>query len=514
MTRTKNAFRNTIVSLGGYVLIFLFGVVIRRLFLENLNFENLGYEGLFTTILLVINTLDFGVGSVLLYRLYRELSGGSEAQARRMLLVFSRFYRWVALVILVVGIGIMPFLRYLIRDPVTDWNYVYTIYLIQLLGNVGIVYLTYYRLLLQAAQRVSDAVTIETVTRIAFQIIKAIIIVKTRNFILYTMAAVVCNLLSAGLVAIRSRKRFPELFIREDISGWFRDRQFRSEVLGASVLRFTQTASYLTDTILISATLGIRTVALYGNYTMIGNSVLAGFASAINPVSGTAGNFANTEHPDACYGMFRMIDLISFMIASFVLSSLWLLFQPAISLLFGVQYLLPFSFVVVYGLYCYLFLKDNSIKIFRETVGKYADQRNWAISAAIVNIVISLVGVSLFGITGILAGTVSSMLLAQAGDYTIACRHRFFQPIFKNILRSYAFLLLAAAEMTLTLLICRMFPFSIGGVALRCLLCLIVPNGINLLLFHKSSAFSWILAYLKKILNIILKREEPDEAVQ
>ena len=512
MTRTKNAFRNTVVSMGGYVLIFLFGVIIRRLFLDNLNFENLGYEGLFTSIMLVINTLDFGAGSVLLYRLYREFSSGSEAQARRTLMVFARLYRWIAVLILLVGIGVMPFLKLLIREEITDWSYVYTIYLIQLLGNVGFVYLTYYRLVLQASQRISDAVTIETVVRIAFQIIKAVVIVTTRNFILYTMAAVASNLLTAILVAVRSKSRFPALFLPEDVSFWYRDKQFRREILSVFVLRFTSTATYLTDTVLISAVLGIRSVALYGNYTMIGNSIVMGFVSALNPVSGSAGTFANTEQPEACYGIFRMIDLISFVMASFVFTSLCALFQPAISLLFGVQYLLPYSFVVIYGLACYLTLKDNSIRIFRETVGNYTDQRNWAISAAVANIVVSLIGISLWGMAGVLLGTVASGLLVQAGDYVVACRHRFFQPFYKSMLRSYSFLLLALFEMAVTVLLCRMLPYSIGGVLIRCLLCLVVPNTINFVVFRKTDAFARMLTYLMKVLHIVRGQDEPEEA--
>jgi O-antigen/teichoic acid export membrane protein len=508
MTRTKNTFRNTAVSVGGYLLIFLFGIAIRKLFLENIDFENLGYEGLFSTIFFVLNTLDLGAGSVLLYRLYRDLSGDKEASARRTIQIFARLYRWVALIILLAGIGAMPFLRYLIRDSVSDWGYVYTIYLIQLLGSVGIVYLTYYRLLLQASQRLSDAVTIETIVRIAFQVSKAFIIVYTKDYILYTIAAVMCNLLSAILVARRSRARFPALFAREDVTGWYRDKRFRSELLSASVLRFTQTAYYLTDTILVSAVLGIRAVALYGNYTMIGASILVGFKSILHPVSGSAGNYANTEDPVACYRMFRMIDLIGFSIASFVFASLCTLFQPVVSFLYGTQYLLPFSFVVVYGLYCYLFLKDNSIRVFRETLGKYADQRNWALSAACANIVFSLLGIRLWGITGVLTGTVLSALLTQIGDYTVACRYRFFQPLHRNLLRSYGFLLLAFAEMALTVLLSWNLPVSIGGIALRCLLCLIIPNAINLILFRKTDAFQQMLSYWEKMVRFVFKRAE------
>lgn len=510
MTRTTNTVRNTLISIGGYILIFVFGIAIRKLFLDNIDFENLGYEGLFSTIFNVLYTLDFGVGSVLLYQLYRATSNENASDIQHLMFTFARLYRLVALTILIVGIGVMPLLHYLIRDPISDWNYVYRIYLIQLIGSAGVVSLTYYRLLLQARQRLSDAIMIETIIRIAIQVVKALIIILTKNYILYTIAAVFCNLLSAILVARRSKKRFPTAFGRRMTPGTFLDKGFRGELWNASILRFTQTIYFLSDTILVSAVLGIRAVALYGNYTMIGTSVLAGFQSALRPVSGSAGNYANTENKEDCYRMFRMIDLVGFFVASFVFTSLCTLFQPVVSFLYGTQYLLPFSFVVVYGVYCYLYLKDNSIRIFRETIGEYAQQRKWAVAAAAGNIVLSLLGIHFWGITGVLAGTVISALLMQAGDYTIACSYRFIRPVIRDIGRSYAFLLLACAEMISCVLICIPFPISIGGIAMRGLVCVALPNVINLLLFHKTEAFGYMRMYIDKSLKLIQGKRVKD----
>ena len=138
MKRTTNALRNTLISFGSFILIFLFGVGIRRLFLDNLSIEYLGYEGLFSNIFAVLSTLDLGAGSILLYRLYRAIAENSEGEIRKLLAMYARLYRLVAGVVLLLGLAVIPLLSLLIRDEISDWNFVYLIYIMQLVTTVGV----------------------------------------------------------------------------------------------------------------------------------------------------------------------------------------------------------------------------------------------------------------------------------------------------------------------------------------------------------------------------------------
>ena len=101
MKRTNNALRNTLISVGSFVLIFVFGIAIRKLFLQNISIEYLGYEGLFSNIFAVLSTLDMGAGSILLYRLYRAIATNSEDEIRKLLAMYARLYRLVAGVVLI-----------------------------------------------------------------------------------------------------------------------------------------------------------------------------------------------------------------------------------------------------------------------------------------------------------------------------------------------------------------------------------------------------------------------------
>ena len=513
MKRTNNALRNTLISVGSFVLIFVFGIAIRKLFLQNISIEYLGYEGLFSNIFAVLSTLDMGAGSILLYRLYRAIATNSEDEIRKLLAVYARLYRLVAGVVLVLGLAAIPLLHLLIRDSVSDWNYVYLIYLIQLVSTVGVLYLSYYRLLLEAHQRVSDAVIVETSIRIATQLLKVIIILYTKNYLIYLSVGVLYNLVSALFIALRSRRKYASLFGGAYDKQYFREGSFRSELKNSSLIRMAQTVFYLMDTILVSSLIGLKAVALYGNYTMIGGQILLGFNAMLQPIRASAGNYANTESREDSYRIFKIVDLIAFFLASFVLTSLFTLFQPTIACLYGAQYLLPLAFLAFYSLYCYLIIKDNAIRMFRETVGEYKQEKFWSVSGAAVNIVLSLIGVHFFGIAGVLMGTFLSELVLEAGAYFIAYRHRFQLPVRTGFWRSYRFLLLAAAEAALTYAVTRWIPVSFAGIALRCVFCVAVPNGLNALLFHKTEAFGMMLGYMKKMLSIVKIRHNSTEEI-
>jgi hypothetical protein len=139
MKRTTNALRNTLISFGSFILIFLFGVGIRRLFLDNLSIEYLGYEGLFSNIFAVLSTLDLGAGSILLYRLYRALRKTARRNPQT-----SRHVRAPVPAggggCALLGLAVIPLLPLLIRDEISDWNFVYLIYIMQLVTTVGVLY--------------------------------------------------------------------------------------------------------------------------------------------------------------------------------------------------------------------------------------------------------------------------------------------------------------------------------------------------------------------------------------
>ncbi len=97
-------------------------------------------------------------------------------------------------------------------------------------------------LLLEAHQRVSDAVIVETSIRIASQILKVVVILYTKNYLIYLSVGLLYNLVSALLISFRCRREFASLLGGPFDKQYFKEGLFRSELKNSSV-SLSQTVS-------------------------------------------------------------------------------------------------------------------------------------------------------------------------------------------------------------------------------------------------------------------------------
>ena len=73
-TRTEYSLLNIITGLGGYALNTIIGLICRMVFTRTLSAEYLGIGGLFTNILSMLSLAELGIGSAIVYALYKPLA--------------------------------------------------------------------------------------------------------------------------------------------------------------------------------------------------------------------------------------------------------------------------------------------------------------------------------------------------------------------------------------------------------------------------------------------------------
>jgi len=115
-SRIKNSFYNLITGIGGQIVQILLKFVTRTVFIHMLGEAYLGVNGLFTDILSLLSITELGFDTAMNYRLYKPLAENDETRLRMMLKFYKTVYVTIGIVILALGIGIMPFLKFLIRD--------------------------------------------------------------------------------------------------------------------------------------------------------------------------------------------------------------------------------------------------------------------------------------------------------------------------------------------------------------------------------------------------------------
>ncbi|MGN0556751.1 MAG: lipopolysaccharide biosynthesis protein, partial [Acutalibacteraceae bacterium] len=165
--RTKNASRNMLfgVALKLYQIIMPFAI--RSVILYYLGVEYLGLNSLFTSVLQVLNMAELGVGSAMVFSMYKPIAQDDNATICALMKLYKWYYRVIGAVILVAGVAITPFIPKLIKGDVPPDMNVYVLYLMNLAATVLTYWLFAYRnSVLQAHQRgdVASKVGIATET--------------------------------------------------------------------------------------------------------------------------------------------------------------------------------------------------------------------------------------------------------------------------------------------------------------------------------------------------------------
>ena len=72
--RTKNSIKNTIVSFSSNLLTIVIGLIAQGIFIKILGSEYLGINGLFSNIISMLGIVELGVGSAIIYHLYKPIA--------------------------------------------------------------------------------------------------------------------------------------------------------------------------------------------------------------------------------------------------------------------------------------------------------------------------------------------------------------------------------------------------------------------------------------------------------
>ena len=116
--------------------------VCRTVFIYSLGKTYLGFNGLFSDILSLLSLAELGVGTAILYSMYKPAAQGDHKKVAALLNLYKRVYNSIGIVITAVGLCLTPFLKYLISD-VPDMREVPIIYILYLLNTTASYFFVY-----------------------------------------------------------------------------------------------------------------------------------------------------------------------------------------------------------------------------------------------------------------------------------------------------------------------------------------------------------------------------------
>ena len=179
------------------------------------------------------------------------------------------------------------------------------------------------------------------------------------------------------------------------------------------------------------------------------------------------------------------------------------LFQPIIGLIFGKNFIIDNFTVGIIVLNNYLSGMRKVLNIYRDATGVYYHDRYKPIFESIINLVVSILLVKKIGLPGVFIGTTVSTILACFWIEP----HIVFKYVFQQSSREYFFwyfkkLIICLVIFLVTKGLCSLITLDLlWEVIVKGFVCIIVPNLLFVLIYHKNDDYKYYVELIKTIIT-------------
>lgn len=208
-TRTEYSVLNIMAGLGGYAVNTLMGLVCRMVFTRTLAVDYLGINGLFTNILSMLSLAELGIGSAIIFALYKPLAENDKDKIASLVKFYGRCYQVIGIVVAVAGIIVMPFLNLLIPEPPAIQENLYLIYAFYLFNTASSYFFSYRSSLLMAAQQNYIVTGVSYLITIIQSIAQMAWLLVTHMYIGYLVIQSIGTLIYNITISYIAKRKYP-----------------------------------------------------------------------------------------------------------------------------------------------------------------------------------------------------------------------------------------------------------------------------------------------------------------
>lgn len=453
----------------------------RVIFVQFLSKEYLGVNGLFTNILSVLSMADLGMGTAMMYALYEPIAQGNEKKISALVAFFKKIYRYIAGFILIVGMLLTPFLKYIVNldKPIPYLECYYWLFLM----NTVFSYLFVYRTTLLLADQKEYIIS---KWRMIFQIIafvgKTVVLLILKNYIIYILIGNICVLLENYVENRVAYYRYPYLQLRALDLEQEEKRKIFKNVKALFLYRVCGTVQNNTDAILISVFVGTVVVGSYSNYALVVSSIVSIITMLFGSLKASVGNMiAEKDDSENKYFIFNVLERFTYWLIGFCAVCFWVLMQDFIKIVFGRDYLLDSALLVCIIANFYTSNIRQNIWTYRETAGVFQETKYVTLVTATINLVLSVILGYYLGIHGILLATViARMIYAWWKEPIVLYSRCFSKPVCEYFIKYVLNVLVLVITCGITSALSQFTKglSEILSFMMKLLICIVVPNTI------------------------------------
>lgn len=514
--RTRNSVLNLTFGLGRQLLSTVFKFIRRTVFIHTLGTAYLGIGGLFSELLSMLSLTELGLGTAINFQLYKPIAENDGKRVRILLKFYKQAYRVIGFVILGFGVCLIPALRFLIKDYDTlkalniNAVLIFLLYLLQSVSSYW--FFAYISTVMNANQKKYILDIVGIIVSIFTNLVQIIVLVFFRNFVVYTAIIIVFNIITNIVNALIARKFHPNYFIKED------EKLSKDEVVslfkdcGALfIYKVNGVVLKATDNTVLSAFIGLAIVGLYSNYLVFYNTIKSILGKVYTAVKASMGNLFATSGIEKKYKFFEIMNYLTVILYGTAAVGVAVCADEVVTVWIGKDYVIKQPFALLVGIEILLYgLKINLGQI-RNISGAFRQMWFRPVLGIIINLFVSITLVQIFGIYGVIIGTITADLSTYfLVDPSVIHKFSFegFKPVSAYYIRNVRYFFILVAVGILDRFACGLVLPNKGWLSVITHIAIVsvtVP-GAFILLFYKSHECQYLFGLAGKILATVKKR--------
>lgn len=407
MTRSKKLAINTIVSLMHQIITLVCGFVLPRFFLTCYGSEINGLVSSISQFLGFITLAECGVGAVVQSSLYKPLAEKNEEQISKIIISSEKFFKKIALILVVYTVVLMIAYPIITLD---SFDYFFTfslIFTISISSFAQYYFSMSYRLLLNADQLAFVQLGAHSITLILNTVVSIILmklgcgvhIVKLTTSIIFLIQPVVLIIFVKKHYKLNKSLVLTEEPIKQKWNGL-------AQHIAAVILTNT-------DTIVLTLFSTLSNVSIYAVYNLVVTGIKQIVTATTTGMQSMLGNMYAKNEREALDKAYSNIEWLLHTVTVIVFGCAGILIVPFVQVytagITDANYIVPIFAILITlanGAYC-LRLPYNMMVL---AAGHYKQTQWSAIFEAILNILLSVLMVSKYGLIGVAIGTFVAMI--------------------------------------------------------------------------------------------------------
>lgn len=505
MNENNSRVRKTILNTATGILTQMVNVImsfaLRTVFIHTLGVQYTGVSSVFTDILTILSISELGIGTAIATALYEPLKYNNREKIRQLMLFYKKAYRFIALIILFLGLGFVPFLDYLITDVPDISENIKVIFILYIIKTSASYLMIYKATLLNADQKQYIIKSLETIFVVGRYCLEIILLIIFKQYMIYLIIEVFATILQNYVVTRKAEHEYSYAF-KEPTSS-LEKKEVKSllrDIKGLSMYQISAAIGNSIDNVMVSSLISTTFVGLLSNYTLIRKQIESLVKQFFNAIIPSIGNLVAEKDVDKQYIVFNRILYLSFFIVNFCSTSLFVIFNPFIKWWLGDSYLLgnQIPFIIAFDFFLYILLQ--AVASFRTANGLFIKGQYRPLITVILNILLTPILTFRLGIFGAILATVLCRILTQWYDPYILFKFIFKKSFIGFYSTYWLYISLYLSGSLITNYVSNLININnlFFNIVSRSFLCIVIPNVWVLLFTSHSPEFLYFLNIIKK----------------